>query len=98
MQEANARLMWIVPLSIALIMILLYTAFNSMKDALLVMANVVTADDGGRLGLEADRDELQHLGGGRVHLDLRRRRAERRAADLVLQPDAGARACRSARR
>ena len=47
MQEANARLMWIVPLSIGLIMVLLYTAFNSMKDALLVMANVVAATMGG---------------------------------------------------
>ena len=47
MQEANAKLMWIVPLSIALIMILLYTAFNSMKDALLVMANVIAATMGG---------------------------------------------------
>ncbi len=47
MQEANARLMWIVPLSIALIVILLYTAFNSAKDAMLVMANVVAATMGG---------------------------------------------------
>ena len=47
MQEANGRLMWIVPLSIGLIMILLYTAFNSIKDALLVMVNVVAATMGG---------------------------------------------------
>ncbi|HEV3166844.1 MAG TPA: CusA/CzcA family heavy metal efflux RND transporter [Isosphaeraceae bacterium] len=47
MQEANARLMWIVPLSITLIMILLYTAFSSMKDAMLVMANVAAATMGG---------------------------------------------------
>ena len=47
MEEANARLMWMVPLSILLILILLYTAFNSLKDALLVMANVVTATMGG---------------------------------------------------
>ncbi len=47
MQEANGRLMWIVPLSIGLIMGLLYTAFNSMKDALLVMVNVVFAIMGG---------------------------------------------------
>src|SRR5207237_7655017 len=33
--------------SIVLIMVLLYTAFNSIKDALLVMANVVTATMGG---------------------------------------------------
>jgi cobalt-zinc-cadmium resistance protein CzcA len=47
MEEANARLMWIVPLSIVLIMVLLYTAFNSLKDALLVMANVIAATMGG---------------------------------------------------
>lgn len=47
MEEANARLMWMIPLSIGLIMMLLYTAFNSLKDALLVMANVVTATMGG---------------------------------------------------
>src|SRR5262249_55834461 len=47
MQEANGRLMWMIPLSIGLIMVLLYTAFNSLKDALLVMANVVTATMGG---------------------------------------------------
>ncbi len=47
MEEANARLMWIVPLSIGLIMALLYTAFNSLKDALLVMANVIAATMGG---------------------------------------------------
>jgi cobalt-zinc-cadmium resistance protein CzcA len=47
MQEANERLMWIVPLSISLIMVLLYTAFSSLKDALLVMANVLAATMGG---------------------------------------------------
>ncbi len=47
MEEANARLMWIVPLSIGLIMGLLYTAFNSFKDALLVMVNVIAATMGG---------------------------------------------------
>ncbi len=47
MQAANERLMWIVPASIGLIMLLLYTAFSSAKDALLVMANVVAATMGG---------------------------------------------------
>ncbi|MDR3620429.1 MAG: CusA/CzcA family heavy metal efflux RND transporter [Paludisphaera borealis] len=47
MQQANARLMLIVPLSIALIMVLLYVAFQSFKDALLVMANVLAATMGG---------------------------------------------------
>jgi len=47
MQQANARLMWMVPLSILLIMTLLYVAFNSLKDSLLVMANVLAATMGG---------------------------------------------------
>ena len=47
MQAANARLMWIVPLSIALIVLLLYMAFNSVKDAMLVMVNVLAATMGG---------------------------------------------------
>ena len=47
MQQANRRLLVIVPVSITLILILLYTAFNSIKDALLVMANVVAATMGG---------------------------------------------------
>ncbi|SIN98835.1 cobalt-zinc-cadmium resistance protein CzcA [Singulisphaera sp. GP187] len=47
MQEANARLKWIVPLSMVLMMVLLYTAFSSMKDAILVMTNVVEASMGG---------------------------------------------------
>ncbi len=47
MQQANQRLMIIVPISIGLILVLLYTAFNSLKDALLVMANVIAATMGG---------------------------------------------------
>jgi cobalt-zinc-cadmium resistance protein CzcA len=47
MQEANARLMWMIPLSIALILILLYTAFGTVKDSLLVMVNVLEATMGG---------------------------------------------------
>jgi heavy metal efflux system protein len=51
MEEANRRLMLIVPISIGLILSLLYTAFTSVKDALLVMVNVVEASMGGVLAL-----------------------------------------------
>ncbi len=51
MEEANYRLLFIVPISIALIVGLLYSAFNSMKDSLLVMVNVVEASMGGVLAL-----------------------------------------------
>src|SRR5207244_6760992 len=41
------RLMVMVPLSVVLIMILLYSMFHSLKDALLVMAGVMPAAIGG---------------------------------------------------
>lgn len=47
MQDANARLMIMVPLSFVLIMVLLYTVFGSLKDALIVMAGVMMAVMGG---------------------------------------------------
>jgi cobalt-zinc-cadmium resistance protein CzcA len=47
MTEANGRLMWIVPLTMGLIMALLYMAFHTVKDALLVMVNVIAATMGG---------------------------------------------------
>ncbi|AGA31281.1 efflux RND transporter permease subunit [Singulisphaera acidiphila] len=51
MEQANRRLMLIVPLSIVLILGLLYMTFNSTKDALLVMCNVLEAAIGGILAL-----------------------------------------------
>jgi cobalt-zinc-cadmium resistance protein CzcA len=47
MQAANKRLAVMVPLSVVLIMILLYSMFHSLKDALLVMAGVLPAAMGG---------------------------------------------------
>ncbi|WP_422922995.1 efflux RND transporter permease subunit [Singulisphaera sp. PoT] len=51
MEQANRRLMMIVPVSIVLILGLLYTTFNSTKDALLVMCNVIEAAVGGIFAL-----------------------------------------------
>jgi cobalt-zinc-cadmium resistance protein CzcA len=47
MEEANARLMWIIPLSIGLILAILYSMFGSVKDCLLVGVNVLEAAMGG---------------------------------------------------
>jgi cobalt-zinc-cadmium resistance protein CzcA len=47
MQQANLRLMYIVPISVGLILVLLYSTFNNFKDAMLVMVNVVEACMGG---------------------------------------------------
>ena len=46
-----ARLAWIVPLTIALIFILLYTAFGSLRHAGLILANIPFATVGGVLAL-----------------------------------------------
>ncbi len=50
-QRAMARLGLIVPLTIGLIFILLYTAFNSVRHATLIIANVPFAVIGGIIGL-----------------------------------------------
>ncbi len=51
MQEANNRLLWIIPISLGLIMMLLYSMFSSIKDCLLVMVNVLEAAMGGVFAL-----------------------------------------------
>src|SRR5262249_36306019 len=51
LKEAVARLSYIVPLSILLILLLLCSTFNSMRDSLLVMASIPFALIGGVLGL-----------------------------------------------
>ena len=57
-QRAMARLALIVPLTIGLIFILLYTAFNSLRHAALIIANVPFAVIGGIVGLFASRQYL----------------------------------------
>jgi len=47
MQEANERLMVIIPLSLGLIFGLLYLAFHSLLDALVILSNVVALSLGG---------------------------------------------------
>lgn len=47
MQSAEARLMWIVPLSLGLIFVLLYMAFRSLLDSLVVLSNVLVLTMGG---------------------------------------------------
>jgi heavy metal efflux system protein len=51
MEQANDRLLWIIPLSLGLIMMLLYSMFSSMKDCMLVMVNVLEAAMGGIFAL-----------------------------------------------
>ena len=57
-QRARARLGLIVPLTIGLIFMLLYTAFNSVRHASLIIANVPFAVIGGIVGLFASGQYL----------------------------------------
>jgi heavy metal efflux system protein len=47
MEEANGRLMWIIPLSLGLILILLYSAFRSILDTMVIFSNVFDVAVGG---------------------------------------------------
>ena len=47
MKDANNRLLWIIPLSLGLIFILLYCAFRSFLDAIVVLSNVLDVAVGG---------------------------------------------------
>jgi cobalt-zinc-cadmium resistance protein CzcA len=47
MEDANNRLLWIIPLSLGLIFILLYAAFRSFLDAIVVFSNVFDVAVGG---------------------------------------------------
>lgn len=51
LQEAKQRLMVIVPLSLLLILMLLYSLFNSLRDSLLALAGIPFAVAGGIWGL-----------------------------------------------
>jgi len=53
MQEAQKRLAFIVPLSLLLILMLLYSLFNSIRDSLLALSGIPFAVAGGILGLYA---------------------------------------------
>jgi heavy metal efflux system protein len=50
-KRANKRLMLVLPITIALIYVILYTMFRSAKWALLIMCNVIMAPVGGLLAL-----------------------------------------------
>jgi cobalt-zinc-cadmium resistance protein CzcA len=47
MEEANGRLMWIIPLSLSLVFILLYSAFRSFLDTVVIFSNVFDVAVGG---------------------------------------------------
>ena len=51
LQEAKARLMIVVPITLLLIMVLLYGLFNSLRDSLLALAGIPFSVGGGLIAL-----------------------------------------------
>ncbi len=91
-KRANKRLMLVLPITITLIFIILYTMFRSGKWALLIMCNVIMAPVGGLLALLVYPHQLQRFLRCRFPGPLRRLGADRGHHAGVHQPAAGARA------
>ena len=81
--KAKKRLAVIIPLSLLLIMMLLYSLFNSVRDSLLALSGIPFAACGGILGLYLSRPERQCLGCGRIHFPIRRIGNGRHSARLL---------------
>ena len=70
--EAQKRLAIIVPLSLLLIFMLLYSLFNSVRDSLLALSGIPFAVVGRHSRALCRRTEFQHFGRDRIHLAVRR--------------------------
>ena len=91
-QRAQRRLAIIIPLTLLVIFMILYSMFGSMKWALLIFANVAVAPIGGVLALYPDRHQLQRVFRRWIPGAVRRFRADRRHHGGVHQPTARPRA------
>ena len=60
-KRANDRLLIVLPITILIIFIILYTMFKSFKWALLILANIAIAPIGGLLALLAHRHQFQRF-------------------------------------
>ena len=85
-RRAMRTLSIIVPLTIALILVLLYTAFQSMRHALLIISGVPFSVVGGDPRAARLRPEPLGAGRDRLHRRLRRGHAERRGPRRVPGP------------
>lgn len=57
-QEANKRLALVIPVTLLIVFLLLYSAFNSMKNSFLILLNIPLALVGGIVGLWITRQNL----------------------------------------
>ena len=85
MEKAEDRLLLVIPLSLALIFVLLYIAFHSFLDAIVILSNVFDLAIGGIWAFYLTGTQLQHLGRGRLRVAVRRGHHGRAADDLLLQ-------------
>ena len=86
LQQARARLAVVVPTALALIFVLIFLAFGSLRQAALVYSGIPLAVTGGVLRALAAGNALQHHGGRGFHRAQRRGGAQRPGDDRLLQP------------
>ena len=84
--EAQKRLALIVPLSLVLIFMLLYSLFNSVRESLLALSGIPVRGRRRHSGAGVRRAEFQHFGGDRVHLAVRRVGDGWHSADVLHPP------------
>ncbi len=90
-KRSSKRLAIVVPITILVIFLILYTMFNSLKWVLLILANVAMAPIGGMLALLFTGHALQRVFGSRIPRAVRRLGADRRHHAGIHQPAARAR-------
>ena len=85
LQQAKARLAIIVPISLLMILVLLYGLFNSLRDSLMALARHPVRGRRRYRGAVFLRPGFQHFGGGRVRVVVRRFGDERHSDHDLLQ-------------
>ena len=86
LQDAIRRLAIVVPISLALIGILLWLNFGSMVDTLLAMSVIPMAMIGGMFAPHHHGHAVQRLGGDRLHRAVRHRGDGRHHRPVAVQP------------
>ncbi len=89
-KRANKRMAIVVPITVLVIFLILYTMFRSFKWAMLILVSVIMASIGGPLALFHHAHQFLRLVGGRIPGALRRLGANRRHHDRIHQPVARA--------
>ena len=97
LQEAKKRLEIIVPISLVLIIGLLYTLFNNLRDCLLALAGIPDAVVAGHPRALSVWSQFQYLGRYWLRLALRRVGHGRYPDDYLLQPGKGSWLCAGGR-